>query len=316
LKHEIRRANGELQPTSILNFESRILLLMSLPPTTLSIVTTGPVRAAAEARELAWTLAGSVAFHASLLVVASIIPVNSAVWMMNAVPHNPPSGDNTIQLSVAFLDAAAASPAEQAEAAPAVVVQSSPVTTAGNGELVPRKMDVLPLGSLAAPLIAMANAETLQKAAPQSAAAQPEVTRQKMTPSQPKLAEALAKLPREVTSKLPAESTSTLSQATAAVSAPDASGAPDVLPSEVHSPFPAYPPELLARRIQATVVLRLKIAADGTVAEATVHKTSGYEAMDQAALAGVKSWKFKPAQKNGKQVETAVRKPFTFEIRE
>ena len=75
-----------------------------------------------------------------------------------------------------------------------------------------------------------------------------------------------------------------------------------MLPSEIHSPFPAYPPELLARRIQATVVLRLKIATDGTVAEATVHRTSGYVAMDQAALAGVKSWKFKPAMKNGEAV--------------
>ncbi len=289
---------------------------MSLSPLSFEIVSSGPVRAAAGARELAWSLVGNVALHASLIAVASIIPVNRAVWMMNAVPHNPPSGDNTIQLSVAFLDAAAASPAEQAEAAPAVIVQSLPVTTKGKSELVPRKMEFSPLGSHAAPPDATADAESLQEAASQSAVAQPEATRQEMAQSQPKLADSPAKLPREVTGKLPAESTSTPSLATSAVSAPDASGAPDVLPSEVHSPFPAYPPELLARRIQATVVLRLRIAADGTVAEATVHKTSGYEAMDQAALAGVKSWKFKPAQKNGKQVETIVRKPFTFEIRE
>lgn len=289
---------------------------MSLTPVSLDIVSSGPVRAAAGARELMWTLVGNFALHASLIAVASIIPINRAAWMFSAVVHNPPSGDNTIQLSVAFLDAAAASPAEQAEAAPAVIVQSSPVTTAGKSELVPRKMDVSPLGSHAAPPDANADAESLQEAAPQSALTQPEATRQEIAPSQPKLADSPAKLPREVTSKLPAESTATPSQATAAVSAPDASGSPDVLPSEVHSPFPAYPPELLARRIQATVVLRLKIAADGTVAEATIHKTSGYEAMDQAALAGVKSWKFKPALKNGKQVETIVRKPFTFEIRE
>ena len=79
---------------------------------------------------------------------------------------------------------------------------------------------------------------------------------------------------------LPRQASSTPSRSTAA--APPAVRAPDVLPSEVHSPFPAYPPELLARRIQATVVLRLKIAADGTVAEAAVHRTSGYAAMDQA----------------------------------
>jgi protein TonB len=182
--------------------------------------------------------------------------------------------------------------------------------------LVPRKIDISPVAALAAPPDATADAESPEEAADQSKTAQPDATRQEMAESKPEVADSPAELPRTVTSKLPAESTSTPSQATASVSAPQANGAPDVLPSEIHSPFPSYPPELLARRIQATVVLRLKIATDGTVAEAAVHRTSGYAAMDQAALAGVKSWKFKPALKNGKQVETIVRKPFTFEIRE
>lgn len=289
---------------------------MSLSPVSLEIVSSGPIRAAAGARELTWTLLGNVALHASLIAVASIIPINRAAWMISAAVHNPPSGDNTIQLSVAFLDAAATSPAERAEAENAMVVQSLPVATKGSSELAPRKIDVVPVGTLAAPPDSTAHAESLESAAAQSKLAQPEATRQEMAQRQPEVADSPTEIARAVTTKLPAEATSTPSEATSAVSAPDASGAPDVLPSEVHSPFPAYPPELLARRIQATVVLRLKIAADGTVAEATVHRTSGFPAMDQAALAGVKSWKFKPALKNGKQVETTVRKPFTFEIRD
>lgn len=289
---------------------------MSLP-TSFTIVTAGPVRAAAGGmRELAWTLFGNVAFHASLLAVASIIPVNNAAWILSAVPHPPSRGDNTIQLTAAFLDAAEASEAEQAEAAPAVVVQSLPVSTEGSSEIAPRKMDVSPLAALSAPRDAITDAESLEEAAAQSKAVRPETTRRQMTEQQPEVADSLAELPREVSSQLPADSSSTSSQATATVSSPQASGAPDVLPSEIHNPFPAYPPELLARRIQATVVLRLKIAADGTLAAAAVHRTSGYESMDQAALAGVKSWKFKAAMKNGKSIETVVRKPFTFVIRE
>lgn len=290
---------------------------MSLSSISLNIVTSGPARAAGGARELAWTLVGNVALHASLIAVASIIPLHSASWMFSAALHNPPSGDNTVELSAAFLDAAAASPEEQAEAAaPALVMQSLPVTTVGSSELVPRKIDVSPVATLAAPPDATADGQSPEEAAAQSKTTQPDATRQEMAESKPEVADTLTELSRTVTIKLPAESTSTPSQATASVSAPQASGAPDVLPSEIHSPFPAYPPELLARRVQATVILRLKIATDGTVAEAAVHRTSGYAAMDQAALAGVKSWKFKPALKDGKQVETIVRKPFTFEIRE
>ena len=283
--------------------------MTSLSHATMEITVSGPIRAAAGGmRELAWTLAGNVALHASLLAVASIIPVNSSSWMLNVAQNNPRNGDNSIQLSAAFLDAAAASPEEQAEAAPVVVMQSLPVNTEGSSELAPRKVEVSPLASLPAPHDAVAAAESLEEAAAPSRTVPYEVTRPAESEPQPPIADSSVNLPREFASQP--------SQASATVSSPAANGAPDVLPSEIQNPFPAYPPELLARRVQATVVLLLKIAADGTVAEAIVHRSSGYDAMDQAALAVVKSWKFKPAIKNGKSVETTVRKPFTFVIRE
>jgi periplasmic protein TonB len=276
--------------------------------TSLNIVTSGPIRAAAGGmRELAWTLAGNVVLHVSLLAVASIIPVNGAAWMVNVAQNSPRNGDNSIQLSAAFLDSAAASPDEATEAAPAVVMQSLPVNTDGGSELAPREVDVSPRASLPAPQDAVADAESLKEAAAQSRTVPSDAVRREASEHQPPVADSSMDLPREFASQP--------SQASAAVSSPAASGAPDVLPSEIHNPFPAYPPELLARRIQATVVLTLKIASDGSVAEAAVHRTSGYEAMDQAALAVVKAWKFKPAMRNGQRVETVVRKPFSFEIR-
>lgn len=221
--------------------------------------------------------------------------------MLSAAAHNPPSGDNTIELSAAFLDAAAATPEERADVAPAMVMQVTPVSTEGSSEIVPREIDLSPLAMAPAPQGANVDSDSLAEAAAENKVADLKTERRE-NPQQPQVAEA------------PEKAGSTPSRSTAA--APPAVGSPDALPSEVHSPFPAYPPELLARRIQATVVLRLKIATDGSIVEATVHRTSGYEAMDQAAINGVKSWKFRPAMKNGKPIESIVRKPFAFEIRE
>jgi protein TonB len=284
-----RRHFGEYQP------------MTSLSDAPFEIAVSGPVRAAAGARELVWSLLGNVALHASLLAVASVIPLRSAAWFMGAVYHAP-SGDNTIELSAAFLDSAAASQAEPAESSPILVTQTVSVTTTGDSNLAPREVELSPLGSEPAPRDFAANADSTAEAIAQSKALELETPRRQLAQEQPTVTDA------------PQESTSSPSRSVAA--APPAVGSPDALPSEIHSPFPAYPPELLARRIQATVVLRVKIAADGSVADATVHRTSGYAAMDQAAIAGVKSWKFKPAIKNGQPVETVVRKPFTFEIRE
>src|SRR6187399_2071341 len=142
--------------------------MSSLSHASIEITAGGTVRAAGGARELAWTLVGNVALHASLIAVASIIPLHTAAWMFSAALHSPPSGDNTVELSAAFLDAAAASPEEQAEAAPAMVMQSLPVTTVGSSELVPRKIDVSPVATLAAPPDATADAQSPEEAAAQS----------------------------------------------------------------------------------------------------------------------------------------------------
>src|SRR4051812_31432419 len=179
--------------------------MTSLSQASIEITISGPVRTAAGMRHLAWTMAGNVAFHVSLLAVASIIPVNSAAWMLSAIPHHPPSGDNTVQLTAAFMDATAASAKEQ-EAAPTVVMQSLPVSTEGSSDIAPRKTDVSPLAALPAPRDAIAEGESLEEAAAQSTAVPPEVIRREVTEKQPEVADSVADLPREVTSELPTES--------------------------------------------------------------------------------------------------------------
>src|SRR5436190_7906838 len=274
--------------------------MSSLSQASLEITVSGPVRAATGARELGWTLLGNVALHASLLVAASAIPLKSAAWLMGPAVHVP-SGDNTVQLSAEFLEMPAASPAELAKA-PVLVTQSVPEITMGSSNVSPRAVDLSPLGTEPSPTDSAANSESIAEAAAERTLTELESLRRQLPHDEPQVVEHTK------------ESSSTSSRSVAA--APPAVGSPDALPSEIHNPFPAYPPELLARRIQATVVLRLKIAADGSVADAAVHRSSGYESMDRAALVGVKSWKFKPAMKNGKPVETIVRKPIAFEIRD
>ena len=46
---------------------------------------------------------------------------------------------------------------------------------------------------------------------------------------------------------------------------------------------------------QGEVRLDVHVAADGTVSEVRVRHSSGSSALDQAAIATVRSWRFKPA---------------------
>lgn len=75
---------------------------------------------------------------------------------------------------------------------------------------------------------------------------------------------------------------------------------------------PAYPP--MSRRLGETgkVVLRVTLNAQGRVAKATVNQSSGFNRLDEAALAAVREWRCTPAQRNGQAVESTALQPFNF----
>ena len=75
---------------------------------------------------------------------------------------------------------------------------------------------------------------------------------------------------------------------------------------------PAYPS--LSRRLGETgkVVLRVELDEQGLVATARVETASGYERLDQAALAAVKTWRCNPPRRNGQPVRAVARQPFHF----
>ncbi|MCX7970011.1 MAG: energy transducer TonB [Negativicutes bacterium] len=63
----------------------------------------------------------------------------------------------------------------------------------------------------------------------------------------------------------------------------------------MHRVVPDYPRAARRAGRQGTVVLRLHIAGDGTVDTVMVATSSGFGDLDQAAVAAVGQWRFRPA---------------------
>lgn len=66
---------------------------------------------------------------------------------------------------------------------------------------------------------------------------------------------------------------------------------------------PHYPAEALAAKHEGTVHLMFLVDVSGTVQEAKVAKSSGYEALDVAARDAIRLCKFQPATEDGKATQ-------------
>jgi protein TonB len=88
----------------------------------------------------------------------------------------------------------------------------------------------------------------------------------------------------------------------------------EVAPSFVSRPLPAYPADLLLRRIEGTVQLLVTIGADGRVADATLYRSSGYAAMDQSTLETIHRWTFSPARRGNTPIAKRAIVPIDFTI--
>jgi protein TonB len=135
-----------------------------------------------------------------------------------------------------------------------------------------------------------------------------------------------------VAQPLPAAPTTTPapSAATASVSTPGAhtnagatgtstaaQGVPKVeLPSSdadyLHNPKPPYPP--LSKRLgeQGKVVVRTLIGADGVPQKAEIKQSSGFERLDQSALATALRWRYVPGKRAGVAEAMWFNVPFSF----
>jgi protein TonB len=94
-----------------------------------------------------------------------------------------------------------------------------------------------------------------------------------------------------------------------------ASSAPDEVPKMLNSELPfRYPAALYARKVQGNVTLRLRIDRDGQVrADSTrIEESSGYAALDSAAVKGSLELHFIPAKLHGEPLPVTILFPVYF----
>jgi protein TonB len=90
---------------------------------------------------------------------------------------------------------------------------------------------------------------------------------------------------------------------------------PDSLPVIENAELPfKYPPELYARKVQGNVTLRIHIDTSGQVKpeSTTVVESSGYAALDSAAVNGARVLHFRPAYAKGAPLAISVLFPVYF----
>lgn len=80
----------------------------------------------------------------------------------------------------------------------------------------------------------------------------------------------------------------------------------------LHRVEPDYPEQARARQIQGPVVVDLRIGPEGTVQD--LKPVSGQPLLVQAAVDALKQWRFKPYERNGKQLEMQTRITLNFRL--
>lgn len=65
-----------------------------------------------------------------------------------------------------------------------------------------------------------------------------------------------------------------------------------------------YPKVSLMNEEQGVTTMQFLVGADGHVIDSKLDKTSGYKALDRAALSAISACKFKPGSKDGKPDQT------------
>lgn len=80
------------------------------------------------------------------------------------------------------------------------------------------------------------------------------------------------------------------------------------------NPLPVYPKVARRRNYQGTVLLDVRVTAEGQAAEVKVARSSGYAVLDQRALSTVRHWRFEPARRGTRAFETWVQVPVTFRL--
>lgn len=109
--------------------------------------------------------------------------------------------------------------------------------------------------------------------------------------------------------------------ATAAAPAPAAPVAPSGPPVVTNPRFrrtptpPDYPLVARERGITGTALIRALVGTDGETREVRLHRSSGHDILDGAALAAVRRWSFEPSSRDGQRIESWIEVPIRFQLR-
>jgi periplasmic protein TonB len=90
---------------------------------------------------------------------------------------------------------------------------------------------------------------------------------------------------------------------------------PDIAPVMLNKELPfRYPPALYAQKVQGNVTLRIYIDSNGAIVpdSTRVAETSGFSALDSAAMKGSRDLKFDPAKTRGQPVPVSILLPVFF----
>ena len=77
---------------------------------------------------------------------------------------------------------------------------------------------------------------------------------------------------------------------------------------------PDYPHEARREGLEGSVEMKLLVSEKGEVKQAIVHKSSGYEILDNAAIEFAKRLKYNPAKKQGKPLDVWVSRVMHYQL--
>ena len=90
--------------------------------------------------------------------------------------------------------------------------------------------------------------------------------------------------------------------------------ATDIPARVLYKPSPRLPSSPVLQHLEGTTVIRTFFDATGQVQDVVVVKSSGYVALDRAAMQSARVWQIKPGIKDGLPVRGSITAPVTFPI--
>lgn len=82
----------------------------------------------------------------------------------------------------------------------------------------------------------------------------------------------------------------------------------------LHNPAPSYPETARRRGMEGQVVLLVSVMKNGEAGNVQVRESSGFAALDSAAVVAVQQWRFIPARVGNIAVESDVKVPVVFKL--